>query len=104
MYNVKNGGGEKMQEAVLNNEYSIYLDDAANYEEPETYFSSGRQPTIYWESRKGLKISHGGKQSPATRLEHEFDHAIDNSNNSLKHRIRQDQKVQQRRKKSNHWK
>ena len=95
MHNVKNGGGNMMKEAVLNKKYRIYVDDAANLAEPETNFSPGRQPTIHWESRKGLKTSHGGKQSPATRLEHEFDHAVDNINNSLNHRIKREQKDKQ---------
>ena len=91
LYNVRNGGGDKMKEAVLNDKYKIYVDDAANLDESKTFFSPGRQPTIYWESRKGLKNSYGGKQSPATRLEHEFDHAIDNINNSHNHRIRREE-------------
>ena len=91
LYNVRNGGGDKMKEAVLNDKYKIYVDDAANLDEYKTFFSPGRQPTIYWESRKGLKNSYGGKQSPATRLEHEFDHAIDNINNSHNHRIRREE-------------
>ena len=60
-------------------------------DEYKTFFSPGRQPTISWESRKGLKNSYGGKQSPATRMEHEFDHAIDNINNSHNHRIRREE-------------
>lgn len=91
LYNVRNGGGDKMKEAVLNDKYKIYVDDAANLDESKTFFSPGRQPTIYWESRKVLKNSYGGKQSPATRLEHEFDHAIDNINNSHNHRIRREE-------------
>ncbi|MBQ9093748.1 MAG: hypothetical protein IJY03_07130 [Prevotella sp.] len=90
MYNVRNGGGNKMREAALNNKYKIYVDDAANLEKSETMYSPGRQPTIYWEPRKGLKTTDGGKQSPATRLEHEFDHAVDQLDSPQNHRNRKD--------------
>ena len=43
---------------------------------------------IQWESRKGLRTTEGGYQSPATRLEHEFAHAIDDRDNPSCHRDR----------------
>jgi len=49
------------------------------------YDGSDRRVTVFWEPRKELKLSNGGKQSPATRLEHEFDHAVDDIKNHKNH-------------------
>lgn len=45
--------------------------------------------------RKGIKTTSGGRQSPATRLEHEFDHAVDYEDNAPIHRSRQKQGVKE---------
>ena len=92
MYNVKNGGGDNMIKAVTNKKYNIEVRDATLYEDFETEYYNDGNPYVFWESRKGLKTSNGGKQSPATRLEHEFDHAIDDLTNAHNHGIRQKQK------------
>ena len=52
-----------------------------------TFADEGKQ-IITWESRKGLKTTEGGRQSAATILEHEFDHAVDNLKNGSAHRLR----------------
>ena len=44
---------------------------------------------VFWQSRKGLLLTNGGKQSPATRLEHEFDHVMDQEKNPNEHAERQ---------------
>ncbi len=88
-YNIKNGGGKYMKEAAQDPDRTHYLYDATDknlVEIEETSFNpqNGRS-IIQWESRKGLKTSNNGFQSAATRLEHEFYHAVDNSKNpSLK--------------------
>ena len=83
LYNAKHGGGKKTIQAVSNHKYEIYVSDSQN---DETYYSGGdRQPTVYWESRQGLKTTEGGKQSAATALEHEMDHAVDDANNHKQH-------------------
>ena len=87
-YNLRNGGGDNLKAAVINPKYNIYVDDATLYEDRGTEFDSLDKPTVYWESRKGLKTTDGGLQSAATRLEHEFDHAVDNARNHKSHRER----------------
>lgn len=89
-YNVKNGGGEYMKQAVNDQKHTYYLYDATDrrlVESPETEFNpqSGRS-IITWESRVGLRTTEGGHQSPATRLEHEFYHAVDNTNSPSERR------------------
>ena len=92
LYNARNGGGENMIRAVTNNKYNIEVRDATLYEEFSTEYYNNGDAYVYWESRKGLKTSNGGRQSPATRLEHEFDHAIGHSTNPHNYRIRKEQK------------
>ena len=83
LYNAKHGGGKKTIQAVSNHKYEIYVSDSQN---GETYYSSDNgQTTVYWESRQGLKTTEGGKQSAATALEHEMDHAVDDANNHKQH-------------------
>lgn len=84
------GGGKRMREAVTNPKYQIYVCNALNFKDKETEFIGGSQPVILWESRKGLITSDGGKQSAATRLEHEFDHAVSEISNAHEHRIRRE--------------
>ena len=86
------GGGENVIDAVEDTNTII---DVSNAEEENggTYFDiEEREFTVHWESRKGLFLSNGGKQSPATRLEHEFDHAMSRKNDAYSHRIRQSKK------------
>ena len=82
------GGGENLRNAVENHKYEIYVDNAELYEKFDTEFYKYHVPTVYWESRKGIRFK-GGRQSPATRLEHEFDHAIDYLDHTHDHRQRQ---------------
>ena len=49
-----------------------------------------RLPLVHWESRKGAILSNGRRQSPAVRLEHEFDHALDDIHDHKKHEDRRD--------------
>ena len=83
-YNVKNGGGEFMKQAVNDQKHTYYLYDATDsrlVESQETEFNpQNGKSIITWESRVGLRTTEGGHQSPATRLEHEFYHAVDNMN------------------------
>lgn len=88
LYNAKNGGGEKTIEAVTNHKYKIYVSDS---EQDEPHYTGGdRQPTVYWESRQGIVTTEGGKQSAATILEHEMDHAVDDAQNHKNHVDRAD--------------
>ncbi len=89
-YNVKNGGGEFMKQAVNDQEHTYYLYDATDrraVENQVTEFNpQNGKSIITWESRVGLRTTEGGHQSPATRLEHEFYHAVDNTNSPSKRR------------------
>ena len=83
LYNAKNGGVKRTIQAVTNHKYNIYVSDSQN---DETYYlGRDEQPTVYWESRQGLITTEGGKQSAATSLEHEMDHAVDDANNYKQH-------------------
>ena len=90
-YMKHNGGGQSLIEAVTNSKYEIYVDNALNYdvEDQDTeFFGDAVQPTVRWESRRGLKTTDGGFQSAATRLDHEFNHALSMINNGAAHRRR----------------
>ena len=84
-YNIKNGGGDNLKEAVTNSKYKIYVYNSLDDDEPITEFDHAVYPIVKWESRRGIKTTNGGFQSAATRLEHEFDHAIDWSKDKVAH-------------------
>ena len=91
LYNA-HGQMNNMIMAATNPKYDIYVvdgTDAKLVEELGTKYNpqNGMQ-IIQWESRKGLRTTEGGYQSPATRLEHEFAHAIDDRDNPSCHRDR----------------
>ena len=83
LYNARHGGGKSTIQAVTNHKYEIYVSDS-QYDE-SSYSGGGGQPTVYWESRQGLITTEGGKQSAATALEHEMDHAVDDAKNHTQH-------------------
>jgi hypothetical protein len=85
-FNVKNGGGDNTKEAVTNPKLKIYISDSKS--DVDRYESDAVQPTVYWESRQGTKTTEGGKQSAATALEHELDHAVDDIKNTEAHHTR----------------
>ena len=92
-YNTYNGGGDNMCLAVNSNDYNIFVYDATAFwgDNAKTYYESERnEQHIYWESHKGLKTTEGGCQSAATRLEHEFDHAVFDKMNHQQHRLRRE--------------
>lgn len=84
-YNINNGGGKYMKKAAEDPNNIYYLRDATDpnaVETQETGFNPQEGKSyITWESRMGLKTTEGGHQSAATRLEHEFYHAVDNAQN-----------------------
>lgn len=95
LYNTKNGGGDNMKYAVHNPNITIEVRDGTD---PNLFESKNEMGTKYhpertnhiigWESRIALETEEGGYQSPATRLEHEFAHAIDSLKNPSTHRAR----------------
>ena len=90
-YNIDNGGGENMFVAANdpNREFIVADANIYNIENRETaYDPQYGERIIKWESRKGLRFVGNKRQSPATRLEHEFDHAVDDAINGTAHRNR----------------
>jgi len=85
MYNIKNGGGDNLRKAVTNPKYEIDVMDVTLYDKPTYFDSDNHDPKVLWESRRGLQTTNGGKQSAATRLEHEFDHAVHWVDNKYEH-------------------
>ena len=84
LYNGKNGGGKNLITAVTNPKYHIYVAEPENSDE-SYYYDGIKQKTVFWESRLGTKTTEGGFQSPATILEHEMSHAVDDVNNHEEH-------------------
>ena len=83
------GAGEEVRKAVTDNNYVIVLQQSST-----SRFDWGdREKTVFWNPRQGIKTTGGGRQSPATILEHEFAHAVDESDNPAKHHQRKSQKV-----------
>ena len=72
-FNKKNGGGRSTIEIASNPEIEVFLSES---NQNRNHYQSGRQPTVFWVPRKALQTSDGGKQSPATALEHKMDHAL----------------------------
>ena len=87
VYNAKNGGGKNTIKAANDPNIKIYVKDANSENDGKTeYYNNGkRKHTVYWDPTTGLKLTNGGYQSAATRLEHEFDHAVDDITNHKNH-------------------
>ena len=80
-----NNVGENVVNAVKDPSILIEVQEA----DVTIYQNYDRRHTVFWEPRKGLLLTNGAKQSPAVRLEHEFDHAVDDLYN---HKIHEDRK------------
>ena len=82
-----NKAGRNIMNAVKNHSVLIELqeDNASTL-----YQNSNRRYTIFWEARKGIILSNRKRQSPAVRLEHEFDHAMDDIDNHKNHESRKE--------------
>ena len=88
LYNLKNGGGKEFLRAVHRKE-TIYIDDSREFSNGSDYFRvEGTQPTVHWNPELGNITTGGGRQSPATALEHEMDHANDFISNPTSHYAR----------------
>ena len=89
VYDTKNGGGKAFLKAV-HGKHDIYIDDARLETGGTNMFSvNGHQPTVYWNPEIGIITSTGGRQSPATILDHELDHAVDDVMNPNLHNQRE---------------
>ena len=84
-----NGVGKNVIKAVK--DPSVMVELVRDEQETGYYFNyKDRNPAVFWESRKGIILSNGKRQSPAVRLEHEFDHALDDIHDHKKHKDRSD--------------
>ncbi len=90
-YNIKNGGGEKLKYAATNKDgIDIKLtstENSSTYGYAETKYKNGTavEGFVFWNPDKGLKTKDGVELSPATILEHETDHAVDDADNHSEH-------------------
>ena len=76
----------KSPEATKSNyDYNLMSSESEGVDATMYHNEGGKNKTIFWESRKGLLLSNGKRQSAATRLEHEFDHYVDDVKNHKKH-------------------
>ena len=87
VYNCSNGGGESLRNLV-HSKNVVYIDDARLTDGRNSFQNNGHQPTIYWNPDNGIITSDGGRQSAATILEHEADHANDYVKNAHDHNER----------------
>ena len=76
-----NNVGENIVNAVKDPSVLIELQKS----DVTLYQNFDRRHTVFWEPRKGLLLPNGIKQSPAIRLEHEFDHALDDLKSHKEH-------------------
>jgi len=87
-YNTSNGAGKNFQAAANDTENTYYVVEARNGEGSGTYVTGmddGARSIIKWDDTGGLETENGDILSPATGLEHEFDHAVDRKTNSKAH-------------------
>ena len=68
-------------------DHSVLI-ELQNDDNDTNYQNIDRRPTVFWQSRKGIILTNGRMQSPAVRLEHEFDHAMDAIRNCKNHNDR----------------
>ena len=92
-YNINNGGGKAMLEAAKS-QVDFNLFNALDLKVNESYYqNNGRKDKyVVWQSRQGLLLSNGDKQSAATILEHEFAHYVDDVLNHKNHKDREQTK------------
>jgi len=67
---------------------TIYI---VEYTDGPSYYSP-KKKTIFWNPYQGLETTDGNHLSPTTVLNHEADHALDDVENSVQHKIRKNTK------------
>ena len=88
-YLKQHDAGHNLQKAVKNHKYSIFVTS-----NQESFWGVSKGKTIVnWNSHSAIKTNDGCFISPATILEHEFDHATDWVDNPTKHDRRTSTKV-----------
>ena len=88
IYNARHGGGKNTIKAANAPNITVHLEDANTVtDRVDKYHNNGDGDHIVcWDPTTGLKLTNGGRQSAATKLEHEFDHAVDDITNHRAHR------------------
>lgn len=89
LFNVRNGGGDNLKRVVADNNLRVAIQEP--FEDKRTRYQGGTNPVIFWNSHEGLLLTDGNRQSPATGLEHEMDHFVDEQINSKRHRENREQ-------------
>ena len=89
LFNTKNGGGDNMKRVITDNKLRVAIQEP--FYDKRTRYQGGTNPVIFWNSHEGLLLTNGKRQSPATGLEHEFDHFVDEQFNSKRHRENREQ-------------
>jgi RHS repeat-associated core domain len=74
-YDTGNGGGDNLKEAATNNKLSINVSPSWVGSDNIDYYSLNEN-TVHWDSHRALRSVGGLRESPATILEHEMDHAV----------------------------
>jgi hypothetical protein len=77
-YDVNNGGGDNLKEAATNPKLRINL---AYTEVENDHYQPGSAGGVFWDPYLGHKSENDLLESPASILEHEFDHAVDEKKN-----------------------
>lgn len=88
IYNARHGGGKNTIKAANAPNITVHLEDANTVtDRVDKYHNNGDGDHIVcWDPTTGLKLTNGGRQSATTKLEHEFDHAVDDITNHRAHR------------------
>ncbi len=87
-YNVGNGGGDNLKSAAedkLNDYFLFYREESSAYNE-----AISNRNVVYWNNEGGLQLDNNDIFSPATILEHEFDHIVNSVRVSVLHQINKD--------------
>ncbi|EHQ41278.1 RHS repeat-associated core domain-containing protein [Myroides odoratus] len=74
-YNVNNGGGDNMKSAAFDRSEMYDLTEQREAMGGSSFYPIDGRTVILWDPLHGLQVENGDVLSPATILEHEFDHA-----------------------------
>lgn len=87
-YDVNNGGGDNLKEAATNHKIAINVLSASEYGEDASYDNAGN---VYWNQDEAFQSENGLNESPASVLEHEFTHGVDDAKDHKAHMFRRSQ-------------
>ncbi|MDH6353690.1 RHS repeat-associated protein [Dysgonomonas sp. PH5-45] len=88
-YNTRNGGGDKMKEAAMTKGLAVRLEKTLEESRRSSKMVDGKEiSTVYWNPTQANITNEGYIYSPATVLEHEFDHGLSFEKDSKAHKDR----------------